>query len=169
MVHPSPYRDKDVEAQGRASVVENSFTADLELFKSVVDQHQFVTKMFWDQANFFVLFQGALLTVVAQSLPKGKDHPAQPWQLLVLSILGLVLALFWAWVAWHRVWIIAQWRDKVRHLDLEIDRHHIYEDVEARLDHFSYRKPTSVTRFLPWVLALGWIGLLILSIVWLAT
>jgi hypothetical protein len=149
--------------------VEDYFAADLELFKSVVDQQRFVTKMFWEQATFFLVIQSALLTVVAQSLPKGKDHPAQPWPLLVLSILGLVLALFWAWVAWNRVWIIARWRDKVRYLDMEVDRHHIYEDVEALLERHWYRKPTSVTKFLPLFLAVCWLGLLALGIVLLIT
>jgi hypothetical protein len=149
-----------VEDYSSAWSVEDYSSADLELLKPVVDQHRFVTSMFWQQANFFVVIQGALLSVLAsQVLNKG---PKQLTPLLLLSALGLVLAVFWGLVAWNRVWIIEKWIGQVRHLDREVDRHLVYESVEKALEEKRwYRKPTHMTRFLPWLLALGWIALLI--------
>jgi hypothetical protein len=138
--------------------------ADLDVFKSAVEQLRFVTTMFWQQASFFVLIHSALATVVSQLLPKDKREPAS---LLVLSALGLVLALFWGYVARNRYWIIQQWHRQVRHLDRELDRHLVYEGVEVLLEKYWYRKPTWVTTLLPWLLAVGWAALLITSIVWL--
>jgi hypothetical protein len=75
--------------------------------------------MFWEQAGFFVVIQGAVFAVAAKSLPSGKQQWAS---LLVLSLLGLILALFWGWVACNRYWIIKLWNRQVRHLDRELDR-----------------------------------------------
>jgi hypothetical protein len=100
-----------------------------------------------------------------QSLPKGSEQPAP---LLVLSALGLALAMFWGWVAWNRVEIINRWRAHVVGLDQLVDPHRLYEG-EGRLANYSLRRPTSATMFLPFLLAFGWIVLLILSIVWLVT
>jgi hypothetical protein len=155
---PLPLPGEDVEARGSWSA-KNYATADLELFKSAVDQLRFVTGMFWGQANFFVVIQGALLAVVAKSVPI-KD--SQQWApMLVLSTMGLILAGFWAWVAWHRNWIIKQWHCQVRRLDLKVDRHLVYESYEALLDKKWWRKPTSATRFLPWLVAGGWMLMLV--------
>jgi hypothetical protein len=162
---PPPFPCEDVRVQGSWSA-ENYATADLELFKSAVDQLRFVTTMFWQQAGFFVLIQSGLLAVLSQSLPKGRE---QHWTLLVLSALGLILALFWGWVAWNRVEIINQWRCQVRRLDFEVDRHLVYESVEKVLAKHPSRRPTSATKLLPLLLALGWIPLLIASIIWSIT
>jgi hypothetical protein len=160
---PPPFPSKDVERQVTWSV-EDYAAADLELFKSAVEQMRFVTTMFWQQASFFVLIQSALLAVVSQSLASRRE---QPETLLVLSILGLVLALFWGWVAWNRIWIIGLWSDRVRRLDREVDRHQIYDGVERELDsHPVLRKPTYATGVLPLLLAVGWTLLLIASIGW---
>jgi hypothetical protein len=113
--------------------------------------------MFWQQASFFVVIHSALATVVSQLLPKDKREPAS---LLVLSALGLVLALFWGYVARNRYWIIQQWHRQVRHLDRELDRYLVYEGVEVLLEKYWYRKPTWVTTLLPWLLAVGWAALL---------
>jgi hypothetical protein len=157
---PRPFPSEDVQALGSWSV-KNYATADLELFKSAVEQLRFVTTMFWQQAGFFVLIHGALLTVVSRLPPREEQDPAS---LPALSLLGVLLALFWGWVAWNRVWIIEQWRDQVRNLDKEVDRHLVYDRVEALLDEHPLRRPAYATKFLPWLLALGWIGLLIWSL-----
>jgi hypothetical protein len=70
------------------------------LFRSAVEHFRFVTTMFWQQAGFFLLIQSALLAVVSQTLPKGE---AQRVPLLVVSALGLILALFWGWLARKRL------------------------------------------------------------------
>jgi hypothetical protein len=154
---PQPFPGEDVEARGSWSA-QNYAIADLEIFKSAVDQLRFVTKMFWEQANFFVVIQGALLTVVAKSLPIQDSKQRAP--MLFLSALGLALAAFWGLVAWQRNWIIKQWHSQVRRLDWKVDRHLVYEGVEALLDKKRRRKPTSTTAFvLPWLLAAAWIWL----------
>ena len=157
---PRPFPSEDVQALESWSV-KNYATADLELFKSAVEQLRFVTTMFWQQAGFFFLIQGALLTVVSRLLPIEKGDLES---LRALSVLGLLIALFWGWVAWNRVWIIEQWRDQVRKLDKEVDRHLVYDRVESLLDEHPLRRPASATKFLPWLLALGWIVLLIWSL-----
>lgn len=159
---PRPFPREDLEVGGSWKA-EHYASADLEFFNSAVEQLRFVTGMFWQQASFFVVIQSALLAVVSQSLPRGRE---QPESLLILSALGLVLALFWGWVAWNRVWIIRLWHSQVRRLDWKVDRHLVYEGVEELLEKYWYRKPTEATKFLPLLLALGWIGLLITSIIW---
>jgi hypothetical protein len=149
------------------SVGKNAIT-DAELFKSAVEQFRFVTTMFWQQAGFFLLIQSGLLAVVAQWLPKGT---AQRVPLLVVSIFGLFLALFWAWVAWLRLRIFEYWRHHV----VSLDKHprHLYANQYAkqpgRIDKYGLRRPTSVTGFLPVCMVAIWIVLLIYIIVWLPT
>jgi hypothetical protein len=150
---------------GSGNPTDSDAIADLEYLKSAVEHLRFVTTMFWQQAGFFLVIQTALLAVASQSLPKGSEQPAP---LLVLSALGLALALFWGWVAWNRVEIINRWRAHVVRLDQLVDPHRLYEG-EGLLANYSLRRPTSATMFLPFLLALGWIVLLILSIVWLVT
>jgi hypothetical protein len=163
MPPPPPLSREDDERQV-TGLVKDYADADLEFFKSAVEQLRFVTKMFWEQAGFFVVIQTALLAVVSDALPKRTE---QPETLLVLSILGLVLALFWGWVAWNRIWIIGLWGRRVRLLDREVDRHLIYDGVERELDSRpKLRKPTYATGLLPLLLAVGWISLLIASLVW---
>ncbi len=167
---PPPPRCEDVATQRRPSV-EDFSNADLELLKSVVDQHRFVTNMFWQQANFFTVIQSALLSVVAALfIKKGADHPMT---FLLLSILGMGLAVFWGLIALNRVRIIDEWNKRVEHLDEEVDRHRVYKSVKRAIEGDEkkwykppiwYIPPTHMTRFLPWLLALAWIVPLIWSI-----
>jgi hypothetical protein len=155
------------------SVGKNAIT-DVELFKSVVEQYRFVTTMFWQQAGFFLLIQSGLLAVVAQWLPKGT---AQFVPLVVVSIFGLFLAFFWAWVAWLRLGIVEYWRDSM----VSLDNHRCslyakqYAKQPRRLDKYRLlakyvlRRPTDVTGLLPYFMVLIWIALLIYIIVWLPT
>ena len=153
------------------SVGKNAIT-DAELFKSVVEQYRFVTTMFWQQAGFFLLIQSGLLAVVAQWLPKGT---AQRSPLVVVSIFGLFLALFWAWVAWLRLGIVEYWRDSMVSLDKHRRRLYAnqYAKQPGRLDkyrllaNYGLRRPTSVTGLLPWGMVVIWILLLIYIIGWL--
>jgi len=134
--------------------VEDYSSAKLELWKSALGQYQFVTTMFWQQANFFMAIQAALLSVVAsQFLLKGKEKLGP---LLLVSILGLLFAVFWAIIARNRVRIIEEWDRQVRNLD----RHRVYVRVQEELK--SLWKPTRMTRFVPWFLIIVvWPGLMI--------
>jgi hypothetical protein len=160
---PPRFPCEDLQPQGHWSDRDYA-AADLEVFKSAVDQLRFVTTMFWQQASFFVLIQSALLTVMSRLLPKENRDPES---LLILSVLGLALAVFWGYVAYNRYWIIQQWHRQVRHLDRELDRHLVYESVEVLLEKQWWRKPAWVTTLLPWLLIVGWTVLLITSIGWL--
>jgi hypothetical protein len=155
---------KEVSMDGSGSGEEPGGSAieDVELFKSAVEQFRFVTAMFWQQAGFFLLIQTALGAAVSQSLPKGRPERGT---LLGLSLLGLVLALFWAWVARKRVEIVKEWRREVVSLDQLVDRRHIYR----KLDRDPLHSPTNVTMYLPRGLAVVWIGLMIYSIFCLPT
>ena len=148
---------KDVTTPRFVSVEDYS-SADLVLLKSAVDQLRFVTTMFWQQANFFTVIQGALLSVVASQFLYRGSHKLPP--LIFLSAVGLGLAVFWACVARKRVRIIDKWTDQVRHIDQEVDRHLAYERAHERR---WYQKPTHITQVLPCLLALAWIALLILA------
>jgi hypothetical protein len=159
---PPPPLPCEVAEPRRSLSVDDYSSVDVELFQSVVGQLRFVTSMFWQQANFFILIQGGLLTVVAsQFIPKVKTQPLLP--LLLLSALGLLLAGFWGFIAWNRVWIIKKWNYQVKHLDREIDRHLVYQNVLQELEDKGHRRPTHLARFIPWLLAAGWIALLIWS------
>jgi hypothetical protein len=164
---PCPPRVPCEDLQPRGHWSDRDYgAADLELFKSAVEQLRFVTTMFWQQAGFFLLIQSGLATVVSQVLPQDKRDPES---LLVLSLLGGLLAVFWAYVARNRYWIIQQWHHQVRHLDRELDRHLVYEGVEALLEKQWWRMPTWTTTLLPWFPVVGWTVLLITSIHWIRT
>jgi hypothetical protein len=142
----------------------NHAIADHELFRSAVEQLRFVTTMFWQQAGFFLLIQGWLITVVSQSVLKGE---VKPLPLLGLSLLGLLLAAFWGLVARNRARIIEYWRGRVVCLDQRPDPYHLYEDFEEYLDKYRIRRPTSLTKSLPIALVVGWFLVLIASVIWL--
>jgi hypothetical protein len=142
----------------KAGSADNQTIEETELFKSAIDHYRFVTTMFWEQAGFFLLIQTALLAVVSQSLPKGR---AELLPLLAISALGVILALFWAWIARKRFGIIDEWRRNVIRLEGSIDRYYLL--YKKSLDKEPLRGPTAVTRFLPYVLAAGWILLFIIS------
>jgi len=139
--------------------VEDYSSAKLELWKSAMGQYQFVTTTFWQQANFFIAIQAALLGVVAsQYIPKGKE---ELWPLLSVSVLGLLLAGFWAVIAWNRVRIIDEWDRQVRNLD----QHLVYVNVQAKLKaNKFFRRPTHMTRLVPLALIVVWIGLILWAI-----
>jgi hypothetical protein len=144
---------------GMGGSVEDYSSARLELWKSAMGQYQFVTAMFWQQANFFIAIHAALLTVVAsQFLLKGKE---KLWPLLFVSLLGLGLALFWAVIACNRVRIIEEWDRQVQILDL----HRVYVSVQAKLKEMKVRKPTQMTqRLVPLALIAVWIVLIFWAI-----
>jgi hypothetical protein len=62
--------------------------------------------------------------------------------LLGLSLLGLILALFWAWVALKRVEIVKEWRREVVSLDELVDRR---RQIYKNLDKDPLHSPTNVT------------------------
>jgi hypothetical protein len=89
----------------------------------------------------------------SQFLLKGKEKLGP---LLLVSILGLLFAVFWAIIAWNRVRIIEEWDRQVQNLD----RHRVYVRVQEELK--SLWKPTRMTRFVPWFLIIVvWPGLMI--------
>jgi hypothetical protein len=139
--------------------VEDYSSTRLELWQSAMGQYQFVTGMFWQQANFFIVIQAGLLGVVAsQFLLKGKEELGP---LLFVSVLGLCLAVFWAVIAWNRVRIIDEWDRKVRNLD----RHRVYVSVQVKLKAKKFFwSPTQMTRLFPLALIAVWFGLIMWAI-----
>src|ERR1700758_1888404 len=78
--HASAWPVEDYSYSSAQSMGDYS-SAELELWKSAMGQYQFLQTMFWQQANFFIVIQAALLSVVAsQFFLKGEE---KLWPLLL--------------------------------------------------------------------------------------
>jgi hypothetical protein len=142
---------------GDAGPAGNDAISDRDMFRSAVEQLRFVTTMFWQQAGFFLVIQSGLIIVVFQSCMKGE---LKLLPVLVISGLGLLLALFWGLVAFMRVRIIKYWRDCVIGLDKRPCQFYKNQPWLGR--------PTSVTMVFPFLLALAWVVLFIIGL-WFPT
>ena len=144
--------------------------SDLEIFRIVTDHFRHDITAFWNHSSFFLLIQGALVAVFSTAV--GPQDPEKLNALMsarveavVLSLLGLVLALFWWWVARGRRALIDLWREEVVHLDGVVDRHGVYRHVELHVRRHPWREPTVLTGHLPILVAACWLG----ALGWLTT
>jgi hypothetical protein len=130
------------------------FNADLEVFKVVVEHLRHNLTIYWQQADFFILIQGGLLTAYTALTSKDEDI------LQALGLFGIVLSVFWWWAAYGRWRLMNKWRDEVRSLDIAIDRHWAFYRVETAIKDNRGEKPfvpAFAGLFLPWLIVLLWI------------
>ena len=142
--------------EGRASD-EYPPQADMEVFKVVVEHFRHNLTMYWQHFTFFSAIQGILVSVFSSI----ESTPGSGTAVRAVAIFGLVLSLFWWWVARGRWKLIDTWRHEVRQLDLVVDRYSVFYTVEAQLRNRPWQIPAYSGLFLPPVIAIGWIVLMV--------
>lgn len=129
----------------------------LEIFKVVVDHLKQDVREFWPRSNFYLLVQAGLLSVFA-TLASGDYLPEKS---LVISIVGLIVAVFWSLAARGAVLWIRKWRAAVMEIDEEVNPYKTYSKTESFAYSNPLMSPSNVTQFLPWVFVLAWCTILI--------
>ncbi len=125
---------------------------DLEVFKVVVEHFRHNLEIFWQHYLLFLGIQGALITVFTGRESSHKGQGA-------LVIFGILLSVYWGWVAWTRWMLIDRWREEVKRLDLEVDRHLAFFWVETHVRRDPFLIPAFSALLLPLLIAVGWIVL----------
>lgn len=148
---PPPLPASTVFELGDPSVQDWS-AADVEMLKIAGEHFRHDLSIFWTHSNFFLLIQGALLSVYITQTASNPDS----FLIWTLGMFGVLLAAFWYWVQHARVALIQRWREQVKRLDMAVDRHQVYVAVESYVQGHKLRSPTYFSQFLPLLFVLGW-------------
>jgi hypothetical protein len=135
---------------------------DLEIFRITAEHFRHDLSALWTHSSYFLLIQGALFSVFASIIgPRGADEQglvSETQEALFIATVGLLFALFWGWVAWRRVKLIALWRENVMHLNGLVDRHGVYLRVEPSVGQHWWFGPSAFTARLPWFITGIWLS-----------
>lgn len=133
---------------------------DVAVYTTVIGHYKQVLREFFTRSNFYLVAVAALLAAFFS-----RETPDQKVSLLI-AVTGLVLSLFWLFVAVGTVFWIGQWRNQAkivsRALDRRFDAYSEAEDPhEQPLYMRLFRSPEHATAWLPVVFALAWLFLLL--------
>ncbi len=145
-----------------------------EEYKVIVEKYEKELELFWPRANFYVLVQAGLLSVVVAVLSAvavlsktsstaGTDSkellqasaPLFLPAVIGLCLVGLVLGWFWLIVLIGSYGWISVWRTSARKLDKEIRGSHEFDRIEDTSGSRPWR-PANVTQYLPLLFITIW-------------
>jgi hypothetical protein len=132
---------------------------DTEVFKSINERLLQDLREYWTRSNFYLLTQGALLSVFT-AIVSGHNSNPKPIE-LVLDFMGFVIALIWLWVAWSSIEWINKWRKQMIQSDRIVDRRQYHSHLTDEATR-KWNIPTRITLLLPVIFAISWIILLFL-------
>jgi hypothetical protein len=130
---------------------------DIEILKLVHSHFDQDLREFWVRNNMYLVVTGILISVFASTVSRG------PYALIV-GVFGLIISLFWFAVARASYRWICAWREELCRLDSEIDRFQAISRVE-QLPMRPLGSATWITQWLSVVISIGWIALLLGSVV----
>ena len=141
----------------------NGTDRDLEIFRISAEHFRHDLSALWNHSSYFLLIQGALFSVFASVLggtvkPQEAVLVSHRHEAFLLIGVGLVFAVFWAWVAYRRVKLIEEWRKNMAHLDGCVDQHGVYLRVEPNVSAHWWYGPSAFTAKLPQLVILMWLG-----------
>ena len=131
------------------------FQADLEVFREINEHFRMDVHEYWSRSNFYLLVQGALMSVFVGTVREGGSLTAIA---RTVAILGLVLCLIWFYVARKSIKWIEKWRAARKFMDQRIDRHARFVVVDKVVGSTSAEDATS---YVPCVFAVAWLFLLL--------
>jgi hypothetical protein len=134
---------------------------DLKIFEIVHGHFEQDLREFWQRSNFYLVVDGLLLSAFVSA----HLHPLQ----ILLACAGLVISLFWLLVARGSITWIRLWRGEVRRLDQVVNRFHSFSTVESRVQIKKWSSPSWLTQWLPAFFLVGWIVILLLAILRIAS
>ena len=143
---------------GSEFCAQHALPADLEVFRAVTDHFKQDLREFWVRSNFYLVVQAGLISAFAALIPK--EAKLQHTLAISMGGVGLAIAVMWVFVARGAVSWIQLWRSEVVSLGRVIDRHRVYERVEAHASSHPLGSPTYVTKYLPLVFCAAWIALI---------
>jgi hypothetical protein len=132
---------------------------DVEVFKVVADHFRHNLEIYWQQYLIFIAIQGAFLTVFTADKGSGSlDHRQE-----FMAGFGILLSALWAMIGWSRWRLIDLWREEVKRLDREVDRHLAFYWVETKVRDRPLGIPAYSSLLVPPIIAIGWLLLLLLQ------
>ena len=134
------------------------FISDEVVYQTLAEHFRQDLEMFWARANFYLLIQVGLLSVVATIIANESLTSTDRLVSLGLCGVGLVLAVFWFLVLRGAVHWIAKWREQVMMVDASVSRFHCYATVEATHRRCLHLSPSVVTSYLPAIFIVVWIA-----------
>ena len=167
--HDGRYSCWPASGSKRADGDNSDAECDIEILRIAAEHFRHDIDAFWSHSSFFLVIQGALVTVLATIATRSGEDTTDALlsphaTVRLISVLGLLSSASWAWVAYQRCKLIEAWRDQVVHLDGLVDRHGIYRTVETQVSNHRMRDPTQFTALLPLLLVLFWTLPLILLV-----
>ncbi len=144
-------------AEYAALNAEDRLAADIAVFNVVAEHFRNDFKMVWDHSNFFLVVQGAFLSVFVSLVEKD----SAPGVAIALGVVGFVLAGMWWWTVTGRMYLVEVWRDEMVNVDRRVDGLDIYSRVEQQVRENRWLDSTwVVSRFLPPIFLVSWLVLL---------
>jgi hypothetical protein len=140
---------------------QHALPADLEVYRAVTDHFKQDLTAFWVRSNFYLIVQAGLLSTFVALVPK-KSH-VQHALALGMAGVGLSIGVVWFIVARGAVAWIRRWRNEVMLLDRVIDRHRVYDRVEAFASTNPLKSPSNVTQYLPLLFCAAWVALIVIE------
>jgi hypothetical protein len=130
---------------------------ELKAYELVARHYREDVNLFWTRANFYLLVQGILLSATITAFGSGELGTFR-WLGVGLSVIGLVLAVFWLLVMTGSIYWMQQWREQVVRIDKEISRFQPFAAVES-IPPPRFRSPSAVTQYLAVLFILIWAAL----------
>jgi hypothetical protein len=133
----------------------------MENFQMIEDHFKQDLREFWNRANFYLVVNTVLFSAFTISNPflMNVNKPL----IILVSLLGLAIAIVWFLVLRGALFWIEQWRKQVIKLSNELDRFHTYEHIE-NLSKQKIKSPSYLTHFLPIAFIIVWLAILVMTI-----
>jgi len=132
---------------------------DIEIFKMVEEHFRQDVREFWVRANFYLLAHAGLFSVFVVAY--STLLKSQIMILVILSMLGLVVAMFWFLVLRGSIKWLQCWREQVIDLDKKLDPFKCYIKVESLAKERPFLSPSYITQFLPLIFVVAWLAVLL--------
>jgi hypothetical protein len=136
---------------------------DVAVYTTVIGHYKQDLREFFTRSNFYLVAVAALLAAFFS-----REDPDQKVSILIAAM-GLVLSLFWLCVAVGAVFWIGQWRSQAETVSRALDRRfdaysRAAEPHKQALHKKLFRSPEGATTCLPGVFAVGWLIVLLFTL-----
>jgi hypothetical protein len=126
---------------------------DLDMLKLASEHFRLDLQLFWQRGSLFLLMNTAVATVYASA----SQAALRP----VLSVFGLITAVFWFLVMRASAYWIDHWRQELARLEIIATDHRFFTRMSEDTASRPWLVPSEVSKWLPAVLAAGWFALFI--------
>lgn len=136
---------------------------DIEILKLIHDHFLQDVREFWSRSNFYLVVHAGLVSVFV-SLPVLSSQ----YLLIVkiaLGVFGFLLAIFWLLAMRGAIFWIRLWRKKLIELDELIDPYKAIAKTESQGISSPLLSPSFITAWLPLLFVIGWLVLIINSLI----